>query len=827
MTAIAQTYDWAKQIGSLNPTDFIMPTANTIDASGNYIVLSNFMGTYDMDPGIGTVNLTGNQNGQDIAIQKFSSTGSLLWAKGILSSNAYQESAAIGADASGNIYIAGTFDAPVDFDPGTAVNLVSPVGGTDFFVLKLNSSGNFVWVRTFGAVSTQPRALCLTVSSGNSIIIGGDFDGTLDFDPGNGVVNKTASFQDGYLLSLSDAGNFNWVQTFESSAYTAVEKVSSDDMGSIFISGNFIGTTDFDPGLGLDTITSLNAASFGGDIFVARLTSAGNYLWAKRIGGNDDELVTSIRCDKNGNILAAGQFYGTVDFDPNLGVADLQADLQYGDAFITKLSATGNYLWAKQITGTDEEYIGNIDLDTLGFVYSTGYFFGTADFDPDTASQILTAVGSSVDGFVLKLTANGNFVRVNQLQSNGADEGGFLIALDSATNIYSSGLFGGTVDFDPQNTVQNISPISPSLDVYYFKWNQCIPSQTVINATGCTYVLNGQTYSGNGSYTQLFTSATGCDSIITLNLSGSSTNTYISPTVCNTNYILNGQTYTASGNYVQYYTNQASCDSNIYINLTIGAQSFNTIQITACDFFMTDQGFYTQTGIYNETYTNASGCDSNLTIVLTVNNSQTNFVNLNSCGSYLFNNNLLTSSGQYTANFLGANGCDSSVTLNLTITPTVNSNVTLNGNTLTTAAGAPATYQWVNCPTYIPISGATAQSFVPSVSGDYAVIISSGACTDTSACTNVVVTSLADYTSIRNIVRIHPNPTSDYCTVTLEKGFNRAQAQLTTISGQVLQTIELYKNRNASIDLSQYSSGVYILEVIADGEKANFKLVKQ
>ena len=120
----AQTFTWAKNIGAANATSYMRPTANTIDASGNYYVLGIFSGTYDFDPGAAVVNMTGNFNGQDLFIQKFSPTGTLLWAKGILSVGSFTQSSAIKTDNSGNVFITGSFDSPVDFDPSSTTNLV-------------------------------------------------------------------------------------------------------------------------------------------------------------------------------------------------------------------------------------------------------------------------------------------------------------------------------------------------------------------------------------------------------------------------------------------------------------------------------------------------------------------------------------------------------------------------------------------------------------------------------------------------------------------------------------------------------------------------------
>ena len=212
--ATSQTYEWAQSIASNNTNDYMLPLGTNVDDQGNYYSLGAFIGTFDFDPGVGVTNIAGTSsvNGQDIYIQKFASNGNLLWAKGILSTNAYQECYGLELDANNNIFLTGTFSATVDFDPGTAVNNITPAGGKDFYVLKLDSAGSFVWVKTFGNTGLQPSAGSLDLAANGDVIIGGHFDGTLDFDP-------SSSFEDyepqinvmprlAFSFPISDEANF-------------------------------------------------------------------------------------------------------------------------------------------------------------------------------------------------------------------------------------------------------------------------------------------------------------------------------------------------------------------------------------------------------------------------------------------------------------------------------------------------------------------------------------------------------------------------------------------------------------------------------------------
>ena len=122
---------------------------------------------------------------------------------------------------------------------------------------------------------------------------------------------------------------------------------------------------------------------------------------AKQLGGTGSDFGNSITLDSSGNVYTTGTFAGTVDFDPGIGTSNL-ASAGSGDIFISKLDASGSFVWAKQLGGTGFDVGNSITLDSSGNVYTTGYFLGTADFDPGAGTANLTSAGSG-DIFISKL----------------------------------------------------------------------------------------------------------------------------------------------------------------------------------------------------------------------------------------------------------------------------------------------------------------------------------------------------------------------------------------------------------------------------------------
>jgi hypothetical protein len=209
-------------------------------------------------------------------------------------------------------------------------------------------------------------------------------------------------------------------------------------------------------GLILICLVGNSAQAAAGDI---------DFLWAKQIGGSGSDEGFGITIDSDGNVYTTGYFEGTVDFDPGVGITNLTS-AGGRDIFISKLDSNGNFVWAKRIGGASDDYGNRIFLDSSGNVYTTGLFGGIVDFDPGSGTNNLASNGSN-DIFILKLDRNGNFVWAAAMGGTG-DDGGFGIALDSNNNVYTTGVFYNTADFNPGPGVFNMTSAG-GMDIFISK----------------------------------------------------------------------------------------------------------------------------------------------------------------------------------------------------------------------------------------------------------------------------------------------------------------------------------------------------------------------
>ncbi len=299
------------------------------------------------------------------------------------------------------------------------------------------------WVYTAGQDS-QCTVNAIVVDPDNNGYVVSFFQGTIDADPGPGTLNFTAANGGSALLQkISAYGNLIWAKQYGGLGKTATNAIALDGQRNVYISGAYEGTTDFDPGLGVQNRSPAGAW----DAYVLKLDSAGNFLWVATAGAPaGDEWAFALEVDVAGNSVATGIVNGPTDFDPGLGATTLTpSGLQ--SAFVWKLNANGSLGWIRQIDGSGSAMGRGIDLDSMGNVYACGHFEGIMDLDPGTAMASATSAGLQ-DGYLLKLDPFGDLLWAQVYGGDSSDRVENVV-VGLAGNVYLAGDFQDTVDFDP------------------------------------------------------------------------------------------------------------------------------------------------------------------------------------------------------------------------------------------------------------------------------------------------------------------------------------------------------------------------------------------
>jgi len=396
---------WAKRIGGNDPQDEEVK-ALELDNSGNVYLTGQFYGTVDFDPNATVFNLT-SAGSADVFIVKLTSNGDFVWA-GRVGGIQHDQGYDIVVDNSGNVFTTGDFSATVDFDPGPGTVSITPIQ-SDVFVLKLDANGNYQWARNFGSVEGEESHTLGIDGSGNLIITGGFYGyvAPFDFDPGPAIVTLTPATTSGqwdiYIAKINNTtGDIVWARAIAGLLWDRDEGIAIDNLNNILITGYFQATTDFDPGSGIFELTAVGQRS----PFIVKLTSAGDFAWAKAMPnssaiGAPDSRGDAITTDLAGNVYASGQFQRTIDFDPGPGVFNLVSKGQ-SDVYISKLDASGNFVWAYSIGSTNFDFALGIAATTSDEVYVAGSFSLTADFDPGACTFNMTSTGG-YDAYIQKI----------------------------------------------------------------------------------------------------------------------------------------------------------------------------------------------------------------------------------------------------------------------------------------------------------------------------------------------------------------------------------------------------------------------------------------
>lgn len=329
---------WATRFGSVLNT----PTTQTNEAGTGVAV-----------DAAGNVFTTGalynelSNGGQRMFVSRHDTNGNLAWLKTASSS---QGSGSMGRDvavsATGAAWVTGYYGGTVDFNPGPGTfNLTSQKlkasPTIDAFVLKLDASGNFAWAGSMGGNGGDgDYGSGIAVDGAGDVLVTGYYaPGSNDFNPGSAKLSlPNAGGLDVFVVKLNANGGLVWGRSMGGPGWDFSSGVAVDSAGSVYTTGGFSASADFNPGSSTYNLTS---AGFY-DIFVSQLTSAANFAWAAGMGATRDDFGYGIGVDVSGTVFLTGKFAETVDFDPGPGTFDLtSANHSNGvpshDVFVLKL----------------------------------------------------------------------------------------------------------------------------------------------------------------------------------------------------------------------------------------------------------------------------------------------------------------------------------------------------------------------------------------------------------------------------------------------------------------------------------------------------------
>lgn len=360
-----------------------------------------------------------------VSSEAYAQAPDFLWAKQG-SGDKNDVARGITVDNRENAIATGSFQNKVNLD-GREIN---SAGLQDIFITKYNGKGEIVWVKQFGAQGRDFAFDIVDAKNQENSYITGLFSNTVSFDQ---FTLKDAALGDMFTAKIDSSGKVIWAKQAGGSELDGGNEVATDAEGNALVIANSYGSVNIE-----DVVLKHQGKQ---DVFIAKYSPNGKFLWARQLAGPGDERGRGIAADQQNNVVSTGEFVGSLSF----GSQKVESYSNLRDVFLSKHDASGKFLWAKSFGSDGEDYGRGIGVDASGNIYFSGVFSGQVKF----GNQTLNSVGGSKDIFLAKADAFGNLIWARQMGGFGPDEG-CEIEVDEAGNSYISGGFSESATFESQ-----------------------------------------------------------------------------------------------------------------------------------------------------------------------------------------------------------------------------------------------------------------------------------------------------------------------------------------------------------------------------------------
>ncbi len=816
---------------SNNPNDIVECESMVLDAAGNIYVGGIFGGNIDFDPGTGTQTIL-NNGAVNAFVWKLTPGGNLT-SVFMLGEAGNAQDIQIVVDDPGNIIVAGTFYDSVDVAPGPTVSMLYGQGLKDQFVTKLDPAGNHLWGASFGGTQDD-RAYSIATGPSGEIVLSGTFQNMVDFDPGPGTVNRTTNgSHDIFTLKLDGNGNFQWVSTMGSVFPDAGRRVTVDTAGSVYTTGYYQGTTDFDPG---PAVVSIN--SQGSDVFIQCLDVNGYFAWAHGINspGGSVEEGEGIAVNDQGDLAVSGYFGASMDFDPGPGTYMLQ-HLASQDAFVSKWKAsscTGLYASIDSLRPISCTSPGLLEISGQGG--SLPYTYTWLNY-PAVTQPSLSLTNPGMESFLFT-DSTGCSRSYSILIPGPVNNSGFDLRANMTCPAFRIGVTT-QVSIDAFNS--GCLPVNGNLQLVIppmLDFQGAIPAPTQINGDTLLWSVTQFNYDSGHLTPIVFVQADSNAQLWQTACLGLSI-TYLQGDLDSTNNLANLclpiiNSYDPNDKQV---LPQGECDPHYVtpdqrLSYTIRFQ--NTGNADAIDIYILD----TLSTFLNLNTVRVIGQSHPglITEVLPGNVLKFRFDNIylpdsasdpqESQGYVMFESYPQTglADGTVIENRVGIYFDTNAPIITNTVMntvigtiPSLDLSVSQVNDDL--VAGEPgASYQWIDCGTGNPVTGATGQTFTPSGPGNYAVEVTASECSGTSDCFAYSLTGRSWPTL--NQLSVFPNPNQGNFKVALASTKQSIRVEIFSLAGELVQTESVWDSDYLAVE-TQLPSGLYLLKVAADGAIAH------
>lgn len=598
------------------------------------------------------------------------------------------------------------------------------------------------WVNINGGSGTESVAK-LVADVNQNVIVAGDFNKTVDFDPSATQNLKTSKgLGDCYLQKLNKNGDLIWIAQWGGIKEDNIYSIATDLSGNIYTVGFFHDTVDFDPGP--NSFKLYEKLGF----FILKLDSNGSFKWVKTLSGTIQNIAKVIVM-KDQNVLIAGNYTGSVDFDPDAGVVKLTVSTIYvnnaQNAFLCKYNGnSGSLIWAKEFrTDKNSVELTDVTADNDGNLLSCGYYDYIVDLDPGSGTNKHNVANEGFqEGFVSKLNSDGTFIWGKSFEASSLQM--YAITTDLNNNVIIGGTFYAIVDFDPGPGEQIES--SGNSDLFLLKLNTSGSFQWVrvlrVDPISTSLIHNVLTDPMNNILVSgFFQDSVDFDPGLDKYKLGSGQfikSAFISK-------------YSNTGDFI--YAKKVGNGFAITEAMGIGIDRSGNVYHSG--YFLDSSEFRINSASITK-YSNSNSTDA--------------FVQKANCP--------------------------------------INFSIQRYAGTLTIITSSTAV-QWIDCANNKPIPNETNKTFIPKINGEYSVAVNYGECTVLSNC--YAVTNASINTLINSEIKLFPNPANSIIHVE-SSIYTLKTYDLFDLSGRKI-TSGIFEEGNNSISTTSLPNGIYTISL--------------
>lgn len=360
-------------------------------------------------------------------------------------------------DKQNYVYVTGYFRNTVDFDPTPYVKNLTSNGDADIYVAKYTPDGALVWAESMGGDGLDQANSLAVDAQGNVTVIGQYQSSSFDSNPGTGVATlQNNGADDIFIVHLNSNGGFLWSKSVGGVDEDRGEDVINDKEGNVITVSIYQSTFNFGG-------STLSASGQFNTLFT-KFDSSGNLVWKISLGQGSYNEARGVSIDSNDDIVVSGASTGSVNFNP-LGTA---TNVNTTGAYLAKYHSTGLLVWERSITGSLVSGGSEVCVDGNNNIYIAGAYTSSMSF---SGGSSLNSTGNQ-DLFIAQYSSSGNFNWAKDIGGAGASAYSYRLAASKDNNVYITGYFTGTIDFNPDPSAKANVSDHGQRDLFVAKYNQ-------------------------------------------------------------------------------------------------------------------------------------------------------------------------------------------------------------------------------------------------------------------------------------------------------------------------------------------------------------------